>query len=232
MVNIDKAVLARYSQGGHNFEIYVDPVLALKLKDGETSVSIRDVLASNEIYKDARKGDKASENVMKDIFGTNDSEQVASQIIQKGEVQLTTEQKKKMSEEKKRAIIAIIAREAYNPQTKTPHPPQRIETAIEEARVSISPFAKAEDQVEKVVQALKPLIPISMEQLKIEVTIPPEYTGKVYGILKHHSLAKEEWDNNGFLKAIVVIPAGLETDFYEEIQNETKGQAQFNKINN
>jgi ribosome maturation protein SDO1 len=137
-----------------------------------------------------------------------------------------------MSEEKKRAIIAIIAREAYNPQTKTPHPPQRIETAIEEARVSISPFVKAEDQVDKIVQALKPLIPISIEQLKIEVTIPPEYTGKVYGILKHHSLAKEEWDNNGFLKAIVVIPAGIETDFYEEIQNETKGQAQFNKINN
>jgi len=232
LVSIDKAVLARYSQGGHNFEIYVDPVLALKLKEGNSSVSIRDVLASNEIYKDARKGDKASETVMQEVFNTNDAEQVAFQIIKKGSVQLTTEQRKQMTEEKRKAIVAIIAREAYNPQTKTPHPPQRIQNAMEEARVSIDPFARAEDQIEKIVQALKPLIPISVERLKIEVIIPPEYTGKVYGILKHHSLEKEEWDNNGFLKAVVIIPAGLETDFYDEINNETKGQAQFNKITN
>ncbi len=230
MVSIDKAVLARYSQGGHNFEVYVDPVLALKLKEGDSSVSIRDVLASTEIYKDARKGDKASENVMHDVFNTTDDEHIARQIITKGVVQLTTEQKRKMVDEKRKAIITVIAREAYNPQTKTPHPPQRIENAMEEARVPINPMVKAEDQVERIVQALKPLLPISMEQLKIEVTVPPEYTGKVYGILKNHSLKKEEWDNNGFLKAVVVIPAGLETDFYDEIQNETKGQAQFNKL--
>ncbi|MDP7282659.1 MAG: ribosome assembly factor SBDS [Candidatus Undinarchaeales archaeon] len=232
MVSIDKAVLARFSQGGHNFEIYVDPVLAVKLKDSDPNVSVRDVLAANEVYKDARQGDKASETIMQDVFGTSDVEKVAYEIITKGSVQLTTEQRKQMVDEKKRAIIAIIAREAYNPQTKTPHPPQRIETAMDEARVSINPSVKAEDQVEKIVQDLKPLIPISMERLKIEVIVPPEYTGKVYGMLKHHSLEKETWDDNGFLKAIVVIPAGLETDFYDEIQNETKGQAQFNRLNN
>lgn len=230
MVSIDKAVLARYSQGGHNFEIFVDPVLAVKLKDGG-NVGIRDVLAVIQIYKDAKKGDKASELIMKDVFGTDNAEQVALQILKKGEVQLTTEQRKKMVDDKKRAIIAIIVRESCNPQTKTPHPPQRIENAMDEARVTINPFAKAEDQVEKIVQALKPLIPISIERLKIEVTIPPEFTGKAYGILKHHTLEKEDWDNNGFLNGTVVIPAGLEADFYDEINNATRGQAQFRKLN-
>jgi len=230
LVSIDKAVLARYSQGGHNFEIYVDPVATVKLKDGDSNVSIRDVLAANEVYKNARQGDKASENLMQDIFGTTDIEQVAFQIITKGDVQLTTEQRRQMVDEKKKAIIAIIVRESYNPQTKTPHPPQRIETAMEEARVSINPFVKAQDQVEKIVQALKPLLPISMERLKIEAVIPPEYTGKVYSVLKSRTIEKEEWDNNGFLRAIVVISAGLEADFYDEVNSITKGQAQFSRL--
>ena len=231
MVNIDKAVLARYSQGGHNFEIYVDPVLALKVRDGDASVSIGEVLAVNTVFRDARQGDAASENLIKDVFGTSDPYEVAKQIIAKGNVQLTTDQKKQMRDQRKKEIVAIIAREAYNPQTKSPHPPQRIENAIEEANVNISPFDKAQEQVDRVVQALKPLIPISMERLELEVKIPPAYTGKVYGMLKNHTLKTENWDDNGYLTAVVVIPAGIETDFYDDIQNETKGQAEFKKLN-
>ena len=110
MVSLDKAVLARYSHAGKTFEIYVDSEKALALRDGK-DISIHEVLAVEEIYKDARKGDRVSEGALQEVFGTTDVLEIAKQIIKKGEIQLTTEQRKKLVEEKKREIINRIARE-------------------------------------------------------------------------------------------------------------------------
>ena len=229
MVSIDEAVLARYVHAGRHFEVYVDPAKALKVKNGE-NIDMAEVLAAQEIYKDARKADRAGEESLQEVFNTTNPLEVAKQIIQKGELQLTTDQRRQMIDERKKSIVALIAREAFNPQTKTPHPPARIEKAIEEAHVSIDPFEKTEVQVEKILKALRPILPITMEQLRIEVLIPPEYTGKVYGTLKNYNLEKEEWMQDGHLKAIVKIPAGIEDDFYDDINSLCKGGAQCKRL--
>jgi len=53
---------------------------------------------------------------------------------------LQLEQKKKIQDEKKIRVINIIATNAINPQTKGPHPPARIEAAMNEAGVHIDPM--------------------------------------------------------------------------------------------
>ncbi len=229
MVSIDKAVLAKLSRGGKHFEIYVDPQLALEVKHGK-ELDARAVLASQEIFKDAKKGDKAAESSVKETFGTADIGAVAKEIIRKGELQLTTEQRRAMTEEKKRAIVSKIAREAYNPQTKTPHPPARIEKAIDEARVSIDPFESADSQAAKIVKAIRQNLPISIETFSIEVLIPNTYSGSAYGALRKYGMEKEEWLNDGSLRCVVKIPAGIEADFYSEINGICKGSAQFTRM--
>jgi len=229
MVSIDKAVLARLSTGGKHFEIYVEPQLALEVKHGK-EMDMRPVLASLEIFKDAKKGDKAAESSIKETFGTTDVNVVAKEIIRKGELQLTTEQRRHMSEEKKKAIVAKIAREAYNPQTKTPHPPARIEKAIEEARVSIDPFESVDSQAAKIVKAIRQILPISIETFTIEVLIPNTCSGSAYGALKKYGMEKEAWLNDGSLKCVVKIPAGIEADFYSEVNGICKGTAQFTRL--
>jgi len=229
MVSIDKAVLARLSKAGKHFEIYVDPNLALEVKHGKEP-DMRSVLASPEIFKDAKKGDKAAESSIKETFGTNDINVVAKEIIRKGEIQLTTEQRRHMMEEKKRAIVAKIAREAFNPQTKTPHPPSRIEKAIDEAHVSIDPSESVDSQAAKIVKAIRQILPISIETFSIEVWIPNTYSGSAYGALKKYGMEKEQWLDDGSLKCVVKIPAGIEADFYSEINGICKGAAQFTRL--
>ncbi len=229
MVSIDKAVLAKLSRGGKHFEIYVDPSKALEVKQGK-ELDMRNVLASQEIFKDAKKGDKAAESSIKETFGTSDVFAAAKEIIRKGDLQLTTEQRRQMVEEKKRAIVAKICREACNPQTKTPHPPARIEKAIEEARISIDPFEAVESQAAKVVKVLRAILPISIETFTIDVTIPAIYSGSAYGALKKYGMEKENWLNDGSLKCVVRIPAGIEADFYSEINGICKGAAQFARL--
>ena len=128
MVNVDDAVIARLESYGERFEILVDAELAADYKRGE-DIEIEKVLAVEEIFKDAHKADKASEENMQKAFETTDPLEVADIIIKKGNIQITANQRRKMQEEKTKQIINKISQEAINPQTKLPHPPKRIEKA-------------------------------------------------------------------------------------------------------
>jgi ribosome maturation protein SDO1 len=132
-----------------------------------------------------------------------------------------------MKEEKIRKIVSIIARRAMDPQRNVPHTPQRIERAIEEAKVRVDELESAEAQVERIVDALKPILPISMESLEIMVRVPPQYTGKAYGkISEFGKLKKDEWRNDGSWVATIEIPAGLQGEFYNLLNGLTKGEAE------
>src|SRR2546427_12351263 len=96
---------------------------------------------------------------MQEFFGTTDKLEVAKQLIRRGEIQLTTEQRREMQEQKRKQIVQYIAQNAINPQTNTPHPPQPIEIAMEEAKVHLDPFKSVGEPVKEVLDAPRPLIP-------------------------------------------------------------------------
>ena len=150
MVSVDKAVIAHIQKGKERFEVLVDPELALELKRGKP-IGLERVLAINQVFTDSRKGDRASAADLQKAFGTSDPLKVAESIIRSGDVQLTTEQRHKMTEDKRKQIVALIVRQGMDPKTKLPHPPQRIENAMAEARVNIDPFRSAEEQLPAIV---------------------------------------------------------------------------------
>ncbi len=228
MISVDKAVLARLDTHGHHFEILIDPQGAIDFRHGIGK--IEDVVAVDEVYKDSAKGEKAGEHVLKETFGTEEFAEIATQIIKKGSIQLTTEIRHEMHERTKKKIVTLIARDAVNPQTGMPHPPQRIENAMEEARVQFDIFKKAEDQIELVIKAIKPLIPISFETRQIAVKIPGEFAGKAYSTLRNYHSTKEEWQSDGSLVAVVEIPAGMQPEFMDEMNKVTKGNIEIKII--
>ena len=226
MVSLDKAVVARFQSHGERFEILVDPYLASKLKEGQP-VDMSEVLASETVYRDASKGEKTSEELLKKVFGTTDIYEIARKIITKGTVQLTAQQRREIKEKKKKQIISIIARNTINPQTGTPHPPKRIEKALEEARVNIDIYKSAEEQIPHIMKELKKIIPIKFERREIAVKVPPEYASAVYYSLREFGTVKEEeWQGDGSLIFIIEIPSGIEGEFYSHLNKLTKGNVQ------
>jgi len=185
MVSLEKAVIARLQSHGEKFEVLVDPYLAAKFKEGQ-SIDISDILAAEAVYKDSGKGEKVSEELLEKVFGTTDIKEVAKKIILKGNVQLTAQQRKEMKEQKKKQIISLIARNTINPQTDTPHPPKRIENALEEIRANIDIYKSAEEQIPNIIKDLGRILPIKFEKREIAVRIPPEYDllAKAQGILR------------------------------------------------
>ena len=223
MVSLDDAVIARLKKGEEHFEVLVDPYAAADLIDGK-EIDIIQILAIDAIFKDSKKGTHASEETIKEKFGTDDVAEVAKQIVLNGDIQLTTEQRHKMQKNKKNRIIETISRNAMDPKTKAPHPRQRIELAMDEAGVHVDPFKPVSEQVKTIIEALRPLIPISMEHVRISVKIPPEHIGKAYGVARNYgTLDREEWQSDGSWIGIIKIPAGMQTDFYDKLNDVTKG---------
>jgi len=226
MVDLDEAIVARFESHGESFEILIDPAVVQKMKDGK-EVDLLDHMVIDTIFKNAKKGTRAPDDKIKQVFGTMDPTEVAKVIILKGEVQLTTEQRKIMQENKRKRIVEYIARNAMNPQTGGPHPPTRIETAMEEARCHIDPFKSVEAQVPAIMDALRPLIPIKFDKVRIAVRVSGEDYGRCYEDFKHFGkVTKEEWQKDGSWIGVIEMPAGLQTEFAEKISNRTHGGAE------
>ncbi len=224
MVNVDRAVIAKITKEGKDFEILVDCDKALELKSGK-NISIDDIVAVDDIFKDVKKGEKASEHDLQKFFGTKDAREISKAIILKGVVQLTREHLAKQREERRKQVITLIHRNAVDPKTGIPHPPQRIESAMEEAKVHIDENKKAEDQIEDIVHKLKPIIPIKFETKRIEVIIPARFSAQCYNVLKN-AHASEEWLNDGRLRGRIELPAGIVDEFFGKLNAICHGEVE------
>lgn len=225
-----KRSVARIIREGARFEILVEPKSAFSFRLGNIS-SISQALVTETIFLDASKGLKASEEQLLKAFGTTDPIEIASIILKKGTLQLTTEQRRQLTEDKLKQIISFISRQSVDPRTNLPHPPIRIEQALEQIRYSIDPFREAEEQAREVIKLLRSVLPLKMEHVSVSVRIPPEYAGKAYGTVKGFgAIKREEWRADGSWYAILELPAGLYGQFLERIGEITRGNLEAKRI--
>jgi ribosome maturation protein SDO1 len=218
--------IARLTHEGEHFEILVKPDQALDYRLGKGK-SLSEALVSDTIFTDANKGTKPSEDKLKKAFGTTETLKIAETILRHGMLQLTTEQRRHMTEEKRKQIVAFISRYSVDPRTNLPHPPLRIEQAMQQIHYSIDPFRETEEQAKEIIKLLRPVLPLKTEQVSINVRIPPEYASKAYGSIKGFgTIKREEWRPDGSWVATVEMPAGLYGPFLEKLGELTKGAAE------
>jgi ribosome maturation protein SDO1 len=222
----DKHTTARISVEGERFEILVKPEPALDYKLGRLH-GISEILLIDEIYSDASKGTRASTEKLQKRFGSLDALKIAEQILKNGELQLTTDQRRKLVEDKRKQIVAFISRNCIDPRSGAPHPPLRIEQAMDQTRLIIDPFKSPEEQSKLVIEELRILLPLKIEQMRIAIKILPEYTARSYGALKNFgTIGKEEWQSDGSWVGVLEMPAGLYGPFIDKLGKLSQGTIQ------
>lgn len=218
-----KYTLARLTIEGEHFEILVKPDPALQYKRGEQP-PISKILVIDTIFTDSNKGQRASDQKLVKAFGTINTIEIAQQILRRGELQLTTDQRRQLVEEKRIQIIDYISRHSLDPRTGIPHPPIRIKQAMEQVRVIVDPFTAVEEQAKEVLNKLRVILPISVEQIRVAIKIPPEHVPVSMGVVKNLGEVKqEEWQPDGSWVAIVELTAGAHIPFLERLAKVTKG---------
>ncbi|MGI0078194.1 MAG: ribosome assembly factor SBDS [Nitrososphaerales archaeon] len=216
----------RLTHEGEHFEILVHPDPALDFKLGR-NVNISQVVAVDEVYSDSSKGMRIPSEKLLKHFKTDDFLKIAEIILRKGDLNLTTDQRRRLVEEKRKQIISTIARNYVDPRTGLPHPPLRVEQAMSEVRMSIDPFKDAGEQTKYVIEQLRSILPLKSERIKMMVKVPAQYSSQSFGALKGAGdILKEEWGADGGLTVIIEIPAGVHATLIDRLGSLTKGTAQ------
>lgn len=222
----EKYTTAPISVGEEKFEILVKPDEALSYKMGK-QIGMSQLMVIEEIYSDAGKGTRASAEKLEKAFRTTDPTKIAEEILKRGELLLTTEQRRQLVEEKRKQIVAFLVRNCIDPRSGTPHPPLRIEQAMSQIRISIDPFKSAEEQAKDIIDELRPLIPLKMEQMRVAVKIFAEHAARAYGAVKNFgTITREEWQSDGTWIGVVEMPAGMYGPFVERLGKLTQGTIQ------
>jgi ribosome maturation protein SDO1 len=228
MISLDEAVTARLESHGARFEVLVDPDAALAIKRGEFDGDLEEVIAAEDVFEDASRGDRPAESDLEDVFGTTEPLEIIPEVIREGDIQITAEQRREMQEQKRRQLIQHIARNAVNPQMDdAPHPPDRIESALEETDFRIDPMEPVDEQVDEALDALRPVIPIRFDEVTVAVQVPPDHAGSAQSQLRGFGdLEDEEWQSDGSWIGVISFPAGLQNDFYDRVNELTSGEAE------
>lgn len=228
MISLDEAVTARLESHGQRFEVLVDPDAALSMKHDEFDGELEDVIAAEDIFEDAASGDRPPESSLEEVFETTDPLEIIPEVIKRGEIQITAEQRREMQEQKHKQLVNQIARNAVNPQMDdAPHPPERIERALEEAGFQIDPMEPVENQVDDALDALRPVIPIRFDEVIVAVQVPADYAGSAQAQIRQFGeLEREEWQSDGSWVGVLKFPAGLQNEFYDLVNEHTSGEAE------
>ena len=228
MISLDEAVTARLESHGQRFEVLVDPDAALAIKRGEFEGDLEDVIAAEDVFENADRGDRPPEDSLEEVFGTTDPLEIIPEVIERGDIQITADQRREMQERKHRDLVNRITRNAVNPQMDdAPHPPERIESALEEAGFSVDPMEPVEDQVDDALDVLKPVIPIRFDTVTVAVQLPPDYAGSGQAQVREFGdLEREEWQPDGSWVGVVEFPAGMQNEFYDLVNEVSSGEAE------
>ena len=246
--DLGKYIIARLHRGKNNFEMIADPEEAhksykviqdfrLKQKqDKEITVddilhnpdiTLTDIFPTFDIFTNVKKFDRCNETDLEEAFETNEGRKIAAIFMKEADFAWTHEQRQKWMEKKRKQIVTILARNCINPQTKKPHPPKRIEKAMDESRVSLDLNKTAEEQIDDVLKKIKLVIPIRFESIKMALKVPATYAAKSYNIVeKYAHVVNSEWQTDGSWVGVINLPAGLQMELLEKINHLTHGRAQ------
>lgn len=254
--DLGKFIIAKLKKGKAQFEMIADPERAWdakkllagpenKEKDKELvklspaqvlkneNINLTEIFPTFDLFTNVKKAEAPTEEQLMEAFQTTDKPLIAAIFLLEAEFAWTKTQRDKWVEIKKKQIITILSRNSINPQTKKPHPPQRLEKALEEAHVNIDINRTAEEQVEEIIKKIAVVLPIRMESVKMAVKVPAVYAPKAYNIVeKFAQIIQSEWQNDGSWIGMVSMPAGLQTEFLEKLNNLTHGRVETKLLNN
>ena len=230
MVREKREIIARLTVKNKNFEILVYDDKVWKYKEGRIN-DIREVLVGDIVYTNLRKGEKASQEELRKNFGTTDIYTIADEILKRGEIQITSEQRKKMIEEKKKRIIDFISKNCIDPRTKLPHPPLRIELALKQAKIGIDPFKPIEQQINSIIKELQKILPLKISKIIMGIVIPPQYVGKAYSyIYSSGKILRSNYLSDGSWSIELELPVGLQGKVIEDLNKLTKGNVRIRRV--
>jgi ribosome maturation protein SDO1 len=208
------------------FELLVKPNTVLQFRSGK--IGLDNTLFSDDIFTNYSKGEKAKANDLQGTFGTDNLKECAKVILEKGEYNLSTAERKEKVDKKKKEIINYIHKYYTDPRNKTPHPITRIENAFEQIKYNVDPFKLTEQQAQDVVKLMiNTGLPLKKSEIEAQLTLKHAYLGQAGAIVKKWcKIMSDSYNAQGATYRITMVPGDYDA-FMKELDSITKGDYDF-----
>lgn len=202
--------LVRLKKGKKTFEVMTNPGTVLKFRAGKGPMS--DVLYAEIIFKNASKGDRASDEDLQEAFETTDIKEIGEIIVKDGELQVSAKERAEKLEAKTKEIITFVHKNFMDPKTNLPHPVARLELALKGAKFRVDPELPAKSQALDLVKKLQGTLAMKKSGIEGTVQVTHKYAGQCTGILyKFASSVKEKHVSGGMEWDIVLAPGDFDS---------------------
>ena len=219
-----------YIKKSNHLEILVDFEKYKEFKKDQV-ISIWEVLISEDIFIDQRKGQVFPEKELETLFDTNNKEEILKEIVLNGKCQIPIEYTNKLRENKKKQIVNYISSNSINPQTKMKYTNEMIENEISKLSVSINPNENFIHQAEKILKKLEEKIPISLKTTILDIKIPRKYIGIFQSKIRSFGKIKKEfYENDGSLKIHLEFLEGRIEEVITFIKNSSKNECEYHTL--
>jgi len=150
-----KHQVVKHKVGKLTFEVLTKPGAVTNYRKG--LLGWDRVLVADEVFTKYQKGERASKSDLQSAFKTEDIAQITKLIVEKGELQVSAQERAEEVTRKKRELLTRLSTHYIDPTTKKPHPVSRIESSLDQIRLVVA----YESNVDKLVEeAQKKLVGI------------------------------------------------------------------------
>eukprot|EP00039_Didymoeca_costata_P009591 m.127002 g.127002 ORF g.127002 m.127002 type:complete len:254 (-) comp14536_c0_seq5:58-819(-) len=223
-IRLTNVAIVRMKKGGKRFELacFRNKVMAWRSK---TEKDIDEVLQTHSIFTNTSKGQLAKKADLVKAFGTENEEEIVAQILEKGQLQVSKEERDHKNEESFQEVARMVAERCVNPDTQRPYTMTQIERAMKDIHVSIKPNQGLKQQALEVIRQLKESIPVERARMLLRVTIPSTHKPKslkttLEGLI---NIETEEWDD-GDLSLTCTIDPGNFRSLDDHVKSGSKGE--------
>ncbi|GFE53748.1 ribosome maturation related protein SBDS [Babesia ovis] len=133
---------------------------------------IQEVLQSPCIFTSISKGKLAKNDELMEAFGTKDIDAICKQILDKGEMQVSKEERNQMLQAMFKDVVTILSEVSINPKTGHPLTSTLIENTLKDSAFSVTLREPAKKQALKALAHLQNLYPneIARSQMRLKIT--------------------------------------------------------------
>ncbi|KAL7677656.1 hypothetical protein ACOME3_003897 [Neoechinorhynchus agilis] len=148
---LTNVAVVRLKKAGKRFEIACYKNKVVEFRDG-IEKNIQEVLQTSNVFTNVSKGQLAKKDDLVSAFGTSDESSISLEILNKGELQVSEQERQSQYAEMFTQIARIVSEKCVEPQTQNHYPPTAIEKVMKQLHYNVNPTKNAKKQALDVIK--------------------------------------------------------------------------------
>ncbi|KAL7478455.1 hypothetical protein ACHAW6_004221 [Cyclotella cf. meneghiniana] len=169
-VRLTNVAVVRLSRGGHRFEVACYRNKIVNYRQG-TETDLSEVLQTTTVFTNVSKGQFAKSSLLQECFGTADEEEVCRFILEKGEVQISDQERAVQLESTLREVASMISEKCINPDNRRPYTMAQVRDAMKSAGFMVHPTRNVKQQFLDCVRLLQDKKVINIERARMLLAV-------------------------------------------------------------